>query len=257
MCSKLDEALNKYVRVSSFPVAIMIEQEAILPQEARRPSTVFGHPINLCQGISITRRYGWTLGYLKEDHACSVSFVIMGLVEEPDFIKDGSIVYPLYAESLEAGASTQKSVPHMPHEEIGSILLAPLNKTNFEPDVVLVYGNPGQIVRLVQGALYREGGTIESKFMGRAACGAEIVTPLQSKKCNVIVPGGGEKVFAQTADDEMVFAVPREKIEDLIYGLEATHKAGAARFPVPQFGLRMKPLFPKEYKGLEEYCDIS
>lgn len=257
LCNRLDNALNKYVRVCSYPVAVKIAKEAMIPSEVRRPSLLFGHPINLCQGISITRRYGWILGFLKEDHACSISYVIMGLVEEPEFIKDGSVVYPLYTESLEAGAKTQKAVPHMSHGEIGSILLAPLNKVDFEPDVVLIYGNPGQIVRLIQAALYREGGKIESQFMGRAACGAEIISPLLSKKCNVIIPGGGEKVFAQTGDDEMVFAVPKEKIEDLLYGLEATHQAGAARFPVPQFGLRTKPIFPKEYLKLEEYCGLN
>lgn len=255
--NKLDNALNKYVRVSSFTVAVKVAQEEIIPVGAKRPSLFLGHPINICQGISITRRYGWFLGFLKEDHACSISHVIMGLVEEPDFIKNGSVVYPLYAESLKAGANTQMAVPHMPLGKIRSILLAPLNRADFEPDVVLIYGNPGQTVRLIQAALYKEGGKIESHFMGRAACGAEIVTPLLTKKCNVIVPGGGEKVFAQTGDDEMVFAAPKEKIDDLIYGLEATHRAGAARFPVPQFGLRIKPAFPKEYMELEKYCGIK
>lgn len=251
---KLDETLQKYIRTATFPVAVKISKEPALPPKAKRPMTTFGHPINLCQGIAIARRYGWTMGFLKEDHGCANSLVIMGMVEEPDFIKDGSIVYPLYTENLETGAVTQQATPRMPGGEINSILLAPLHRADFDPDVVLIYGNPGQIVRLVQGALYKTGGTINSKFMGRAACGSEIVTTLLTGECNVIIPGGGEKVFAMTAEDEMVFSVPAAKIDDLIEGLAATHKAGAARIPVPQFGLRAEPEFPEPYKKLEDYC---
>lgn len=253
---ELNTILNQYIRPASFPVAIKVTKDTKLPEDMKRPKTLLGYPINLCQGIAIARRYGWILGFQREDHACAPSLVILGQVEEPDFIKNGSIIEPLYTKTLDAGVITQKETPNMPVGEINSIVLAPLNKANFDPDVVLIYGNPGQMVRLVQGALYQEGGTIESKFMGRAACGGEIVTPLLTQKCNVNIPGGGEKVFALTGDDEMCFSVPKNKIIDLMEGIVATHNAGAARFPVPYFGLRMQPQFPPKYDELAKYCGL-
>jgi uncharacterized protein (DUF169 family) len=253
---RLDDCFKEYLRTATFPVAVKISQDTALPPEVKRPSVTFGYPLNICQGIAMVRRYGWVMGYLKEDHACAAALVALGIVEEPDFIKDGSFVYPLYTETLEMGEKTQKASPKMPLGQIQSIIMAPLHKARFNPDLVIIYGNPGQMVRLIQGALYTEGGTIESHFMGKTACGSEIVTPLLSGKCNVIIPGGGEKVFAQTGDDEMAFAVPRGKIEGLIKGLTATHKTGIARIPTPYYGLRIQPKFPEEYRDLQEHCGL-
>lgn len=256
LCAQLDAALTRYIRPATFPVAVKLSPEPVLPPRAKRPVADLGHRLNLCQGVALARRYGWTVGFLDEDHACGNSKVILGLREEPEFIQDGSICYPLYTKDLETGAKTQRATPRLPMGRAQAILIAPLHKADFMPDVVLVYCNPGQAVRLIQGALYHEGGVIESSFMGRAACGAELVTPLLTGRCNVIVPGGGEKVFALLGDDEMVFALPAEKARELMEGLEETHKAGAARIPAPYFGLRAEPSFPEVYEPLDRYAGV-
>lgn len=249
--------LNEYIRPATYPVAIKVSREPILPEKARRPLTGFGYPLTICQGVALVRRFGWVLGFLKEDHACPVSHIILGLAEEPDFIKDGSIVYPLYTETLDAGARTQQVTPKLPVGEVGSLVLAPLHRAAFDPDVVLVYGNPAQMARLIQGALYKHGGVIESKFMGRGACGGEIVVPFREQKYNLVIPGGGEKAFALTMDDEMVFAAPWSKLSDMLDGIVATHKAGAVRLPSPFLGTMMQPKMPKEYDDLARYCGLS
>ncbi len=254
---ELHQTLQTYIRPTSFPVAVKLQEDNELPEDIRRPSKVFGHPLTICQGIAIARRYGWTIGFLKEDHACGPSMPSFGLVEEPDFIKDGSIVYPLYTKTLEAGAKTQSAMPALKVGTANSIILSPLHKANFEPDVVLIYGNPAQVVRLIQGSLYNSGGVLESRSMGRAACTSEIVSTFVEQKCNVTIPGGGEKAFALTGDDEIVFSVPKKEIPNLIEGIVSTHKEGASRFPTPLFGLRSQPIFPEKYDKLQEYCDVK
>lgn len=257
VAEELNQAVRDYLRTATYPVAVKAQKDRCLPEGARRPLKSFGYPINICQGITLARRYGWTLGYLKEDHACGPALTVFGLVERPPFIEDGSIVYPLYAATPEAGARTQMATPSVPFGAIGGITLAPLHKATFDPDVVLIYGNPGQIARLIQGSLYERGGFVESRFMGRAACGSEIITPLLLQECCVTIPGGGEKAFALTCDDEMVFSVPAREIPGLINGLIRTHEAGASRMPTPFFGVRTKPVFPKEYRDLQEYCGLE
>lgn len=254
---RLNETLTKYIRPTVFPVAVKLSDSEELPERVKRPVRDFGNRINLCQGAALARTYGWTVGFLKEDHACGNSMVIFGLVKEPDFIKDGSIVYPLYTDCLETGAITQEATPAMPEGQVRSILLAPLHKASFEPDVVMIYGQPGQIVRLIQATLYERGGTLGTKSMGRAACGAEIVTPFLTGECNVVIPGGGEKAFGALPDDQIVFSVPKNRIEGIIKGLEGTHKAGASRFPWPLYGLRGNPEFPAVYHPLERYAGIQ
>jgi len=43
-----------------------------------------------------------------------------------------------------------------PHEYVG-IVSAPYKKAEFEPDLLLVYGNPAQIDQLISGIMYRDG----------------------------------------------------------------------------------------------------
>lgn len=256
LCRALDEAIQTYLRTASFPVAVQIlDDESRLPPNARRPLRDMGCRMNLCQGISLARRYGWVMGFGREDHACSNSLVIMGLVEVPEFLKNGSIVAGPYTDTLEHGAVTQAVTPRS-DRPLRAFLLAPLHKAGFTPDVVLVYCSPGQAVRLVQADLYTTGGNLESKFMGRCACGSEIVTTLQTGRCQLVVPGGGEKVFAMTADDEMVFTIPEARIQAVMDGLAGTHKAGANRFPAPFFGIKAAPEFPPVYAELEKYVGL-
>ena len=255
---KLNDMLNEYIRPLTYPVAVKIFKKGEeIGFKVRTPLKDLNYGISLCQGITIARKYGWVFAFRKEDQRCPMAQVILGYVEEPDFIKNGSLVYPLYTGTMEAGAKTQAATPKMPAADTDAIVLAPLPKAEFEPDVVIIYGNAAQIVRMVQGGLYQDGGCIESQFSGRGACGGEIVVPFTQNKYNVVIPGGGERVFALTADDELVFALPGTKINEFMEGVIKTHEAGAARFPTPVFGVRAEPKFPKYYLELEKYCGFE
>lgn len=257
-CKTMNEVLNQYVRPYTFPVAVRFFSEGEeLPPKTKIPSQHFGYPIAFCQGVTMARKYGWTVAFYQKDQACPLGQVILGHKEEPDFVKDGSMVYPLYVDNLEAGMKTQASTPKMPKADTYCIVVAPLHLSTFEPDVILVYGNPAQITRLVQGALNKEGGYIESRFAGRCACGGEVVVPFVNDRCNVIIPGGGERVFAVTTDDELAFAMPKSKFDNVMEGLTNTHKGGVARIPTAFAGVNIRPQFPKYYFDLEKYCNLK
>lgn len=254
---KIDAVISTYIRPLTFPVAVKFLKEGEeLPPRTKVPTRDFGYPIALCQGMTIARKFGWSVAFYKQDEACALGQVICGYQDEPDFIKNGSIVKPLYVGSDEAAVKTQATTPKMPNPDTHCIVMAPLHVAEFDPDIVVCYGNAAQIVRFVQGALYREGGYIESRFSGRGACGGEFVVPYVQNKCNVIMPGGGERVFAGTADDELAFAIPASKINDVMEGLIETHKGGVARIPTPAYGILRQPAFPKTYWPLENYCGL-
>ncbi|MFB3924623.1 MAG: DUF169 domain-containing protein [Syntrophales bacterium] len=254
---QLNSKIEQYIRPLTFPVAVKISKEVEIPDSYRRPVNLFGHRINICQGVNMARRYGWNLGFGHEDMACPLSIPIFGFCEEPDFVTRGEIIYPDFTVSIEAGSRTQSMQPKAPTGSIGSIWVGPLSRVDFDPDLILVYGSPAQIVRMVQGALYHEGGAIESRFSGRCACAQEFIYPYLSGKCNVIIPAQGERLFAMTTDDELVFSIPGAKAASVLEGVEITHKRGVSRIPTPYFGLRMKPEFPKRYDELAAFCGLK
>ncbi|MEW5723374.1 MAG: DUF169 domain-containing protein [Thermodesulfobacteriota bacterium] len=253
----INTLLEKYLRPLTFPVAVKITPERKVPEKYRQPSRFFGYRINLCQGVNFARRYGWRLGFLEEDMACPLSLPIFGFYPDPDFVTRGEHIYPDFTATIEAAARTQAAQPKAEVGSIGGLLLGPLSAVDFEPDLVLVYGNPAQIVRLVQAALYQAGGAVQSQFSGRCACAQEFIHPFLTQKCNVILPAQGERLFALTADDEMAFSIPRNELAGVIQGLETTHTRGVSRIPTPFFGMRMRPQFPERYQELEVHCGIK
>jgi uncharacterized protein (DUF169 family) len=71
-----------------------------------------------------------------------------------------------------------------------------------------------------------------------------------SGKCEVILPCNGDRIFAQTQDHEMAFAIPRGRVTEVADGLAGTHKGGL-RYPIPSF-LRYTGAFPPQYMNVAE-----
>ena len=62
--TQIDEALNRYLRPQTFPVAIRLcESDEELPERVRIPQRDLGITISLCHAIAMARRYGrpWLL----------------------------------------------------------------------------------------------------------------------------------------------------------------------------------------------------
>mgnify|MGYP002408197863 CR=1 FL=1 len=254
LLKQFDEVLRDYIKPQSMPIAVKLLKDGNvnIPPKAKQPSEFLGYPIALCQGFSFARKYGWTIVFKINDIACGPALSYFGFIERPEFEKEGGIVYPNYAKTLEAGKKSEDIIDKLSVGEINSIVIAPLSKTTFEPDIIMIYCNAAQIARLTSGALYCEGGGIETVIAGRCACSSEIITPLQRQTYNVIVPDGGERMFGLTGDDEMVFSVPYNKVPYIIEGIVTTHKSGVSRYPYPVYGLRMEPKFPDSYEKLVE-----
>jgi uncharacterized protein (DUF169 family) len=254
---QLYDFFNEYLRTATFPVAIKLSPDEQLPSKVKSASDAFGYPIAVCQAIAAARRLGRTTGFHAQDHSCALSHIYFGFKENPDFAKAGTTVYPLYTKDTAAGAKTNSEELHLELGTFKTMIVAPLHRADFEPDIVIVYGNAAQMVRLIQGELFNEGGKLTSSFMGRCACGAYIANPYKTKKCNVVIPGGGERVFAMTCDDELAFAIPKEKIQNVVEGIQGTHKSGVARIPTPFFGVTAKPKWPPSYGELAKYCGLK
>ena len=244
--SELDQALSTYFRPLTFPMAIkMLKSEAEIPEKTRRPYKQTGKKVAICQGIGMARKYGWAVAMGKEDMACALGAAPFGFFQDIEFYNEGNLAAGMFTASKEIGKKEEDLVNRFDFGTYSHILVAPLNRTAFEPDLYMVYGNPAQIMRLIQGALYNEGGAIKSSAMGRLGCSA-IITAIQEGECRYIVPGNGDRIFGMTQDYEMAFFIPPTKVDTLIDGLEKTHKAGV-RYPITSL-FDFEATFPESYR---------
>ena len=244
------QAITEYIRPVTNPVAVKLaKDDANRPLNAKKPMKKPGHQITLCQGMSMARKLGWTVVLDEHDHACPVGMIVLGHVP-PDKMYTGMIAHPGYTESLEAGSRLESQRKVLPQGTIKEIWVAPLRTADFEPDIVVVYGNPAQIARMIQGANYKTGEGVASKQFGKTACSSYIAHAYLERECSFTVPSGGERVFAHCQDDEMIFAIPANLFEELAIGIEQVHKQGLSRYPTAFYGLLLEPAFPEKYKEL-------
>jgi uncharacterized protein (DUF169 family) len=243
---EVEQALNTYVRPLTFPVAIkMVKTEEEIPERTRRPFQQMGIKIAICQGIGMARKLGWAVAMGSEDMQCALGAAPFGFFKNIDYFNEGNMAEGMFTASKEAGKREEDLIDRFEYESYSHILVAPLHRTAFEPDLFMVYGNPAQIMRLVQGALYSEGGAIRSSSMGRLGC-ASIITAMKEDECRYLIPGNGDRIFGMTQDDEMAFFIPSSKIDTVLDGLAKTHKAGI-RYPITSnFGF--EGTFPPSYQ---------
>lgn len=246
--------IEKYVRPATFPVAVkMVKLGEPLPQRCKRPKADMGFQTAICQSVGLSRRYGWTLAVGNEDISCPITKAFFGFEPRIPYLTEGHACAGMYTFNAAAGAKTEAAIPHFAYGEYEFYVSGALARVDYDWDVVIVYGNSAQVMRLVTGALYKGGGVMPSQTAGRVDCADLVIAAMQTGQCQYVLPCYGDRLFGGTTDDEMAFSVPRSKMAELVEGLEGTHKGGV-RYPIPSF-LRYTADFPDSYKKLEEFWE--
>lgn len=250
-----EDRLNRFLRLSTFPVAVgFLKSWEEVPPRTRRPAKDLGNRFTTCQAITMARHWGWALALGREDSSCVLGAMALGLEKRLPFYEEGNLCMELYTESLEAGRMSEESVPKLPEGNYVGVIVSPLNRAAFEPHSIVIYGTGAQIMRLGQAWLWRRGGTLRSEFRGRVDCADLAVAPLTTGKPQMVVPCTGDRVFGQVQDHEVAFSFPFGLMDEIIEGLEATHKAGAARYPVTKW-LNYTAGFPPSYENYRRMLD--
>ncbi len=249
--SQVTEVLERHIRPETFPVAMrMLPPGEEPPPRARRPWRDLGVRMATCQVWNTARRYGWTLAASLEDLSCPPGKIVVGFEPAIAYYLEGHICAGMYTESAEAGARTEAATPRFDYQRYAMVVAAPLARASFDPDVIVVYGNSAQIMRLVVAALYQGGGRLESSFTGRLDCSDILVHTSRKDSPQVILPCYGDRIFGQTQDHEMAFAFTPAQLPALLEGLEGTHRGGV-RYPIPNF-MRYTAHYPEKYEHMEE-----
>lgn len=248
----VNDELNAYVRLASPPVAVkMLSSAGEIPPRA----TVFSKDtkkqrITICQAWHYARLHGWMVALEGTHNACVLGSVAMGFKPPLPFYTEGNLPFRTYTSTKEAGARSEAAMPKLECDKYTHVVFAPLERANFNPDLIMIYCNPAQAMRLVTAALWKDGGSLSSSFTGRASCADIIARTMNSGSCQVILPSYGDRDYAHTHDDQMVFTIPMARLGQVMEGLEATHRGGV-RYPIAGW-LDYEPRFPPSFQKLDE-----
>lgn len=242
------EEINSQIRPTSYPFAVkLLEKAEDIPEGAQRPKKDFGTCLATCQAFSLSRLWGMSIAMLKEDMWCPEPVIGYGLAEPPKYFLGGYTRYPGGVETLEAGSKWARKFPRLPVGRYVGIVSAPLMTANFNPDLIIIYCNTAQLLRLLLANEYKDGREINPRLGGHSACVYAVVPPLQTGECQVSLPCRGDRWFAGAQDYETIFTVPIKKLKDLILGLQ---QKGTGTIPT-RFSIM------PEYKMSKSYAKLA
>jgi uncharacterized protein (DUF169 family) len=244
------EELEKLLLLRTSPIAVkMLEKEEDIPAGATRPKRELGVHLAQCQAFAMTRRQRATVAMLKEDNWCWAPLIAYGLVEQPEdfFEEHGATIFMV--ENREAAKNLVKKFPRLEYGKYIGIVSSPLSTANFEPDLVLIYSNTAQLRHILLVVKYKEGIQVASQFDPIDSCVYSVVPVILNGQYRITLPDPGDYERALAGEDEIIFSVPRNKIEGLIMGLRRFEENNRG---YTCFNMEMRPDFPRPdfYKRL-------
>ena len=133
-----------------------------------------------------------------------------------------------------------------------AVAMAPLVYNPFDPDIVLIYANPAQMMLLINSLQFENYEVMQFYCVGETSCSDAIARCYLNRKPALSIPCYGERRYGHAQDDELVMAIPAEMMDKALNGMEALYRRGI-RYPISYAGAEtdVTHAFPAAYGGEE------
>lgn len=178
------------------------------------------NPINYCQMVKAASTTGAVIKSKENMFKCRSGARALGLDKTDIKNKNGENWTKLgLHKNIDISKKIRQEVEYLDEDNFG-VLVAPLEKIEIEPDVVIIVGNPYTMMRVVQGYTYAYGRANNVNIMGnQAICVESTSRPYLTKDMNVSFLCVGTRHKAGWNDDEMSAGIPIEQFENVVDGI--------------------------------------
>ncbi len=241
--------LEQLLRLRTFPIALKLLED---PTELDRIPFLrrLDHKVTMCQLFTLVRTCDWTVGADLEGFVGSMCPSIIGLAELPEPVLDGSFRSIVWTKTKTDGRRMESSIPRIPFGRYRAVAMAPLVYNPFDPDMVLIYGNPAQMMLLINSLQHDRYEVMQFHVVGETSCSDAVARCFIDHRPSLTIPCYGERRYGHAQDDELVMALPPEDVERALRGMESLYKRGI-RYPISYAGaeLDVTCAFPGSYSG--------
>ena len=246
---QLAAELDSILRLDTKPVGIKLyKSQDDLP---RKP---FNFKLNLCQLVAMARYQGKTNTGTPDKMICAMGAACVGLIDTPEAIASGKAAVGAYVKDQTAGKAFMDNTFKIGDtgKKYDGILAGALESMEEDPDVVVMYVNPAQAMRLIHACTYDTGEKITADTVAEAALCSCIGYAAANDKPVVGFPCAGDRIFGGTQTHEVVFAAPYALVkEKLVENLKRTAEGGFSVYPVPP-NMFWTPTMPPTYTIQQE-----
>lgn len=249
---KIIRRIEHLMRLTSFPVGFkMLEKKEEMEKIPfmRRPN----HKSTLCQLITLVRNFDWTVGADLGDFMNPTCPSIIGLDDTPELNKDGTFRSIVWVKTKKDGRRYEAAIPRLPLGKYEAVVMAPLVYNPFEPDIVLIYANPAQMMLLINSLQFEDYEVMEFFCVGESSCSDAIARCYLTGKPSLTIPCYGERRYGHARDEDLVMAIPAGMMEKALRGMEVLYRRGI-RYPISYAGAEqdLTSAFPMSYGGLHQ-----
>lgn len=186
-----------------------------------------------CQRFQMARMLGWTLVETKDNTPYACAFPV-GLIDIPEDFVSGKAEVGKLCETEGDASKRALSEPRIP-PKMSAVVISALFREACEPDVILIYGTPAQMLMILM-ALHWKDYEVYEFIDGGSSCASHLVRCYLTGKPALAVPDYGERRFGSVQEDEMVIALPPNCLGKVIYGIKGLRKTAGLPYPIPFFG---------------------
>jgi uncharacterized protein (DUF169 family) len=248
---EVSDELVKLLRLKTDPIAFKRLEKL---EELEKIKNVYHIPTfsTFCQAVYRARVQGLTIGITKRDKMNSRCLRLHGVKQahEKSMKEEAALLATTWFASPEEALMQQQETPRVPVAE--AVALAPLSKGKFDPDVILLYGNPAQLMMLLCGLQKEKYERFHFSFIGEGACADSLGEFYRTNKPQLSIPCYGERAMGQVADDEISLALPPAEIPRAIAGMKRLAKIGF-KYPINFIGglADLEPILAQIYPALK------
>jgi uncharacterized protein (DUF169 family) len=192
------------------------------------------HKASFCQAPALVRRAGMTIGMTKDDLGERCARICgLAATTEKEVSWEANAFATTWFATVEEARKQMAAYPLVPPGE--AIVLAPLASGKFDPDVILIYGNPAQLMLLMNGLQFKDYERFQFFFIGEGACADGLAQCYTSGKPALAIPCMGERAFGTVTEDELVLALPPGMMAKAVEGLQSLRDRGIG-YPIMYLG---------------------
>ena len=213
--AELSEILTTSLKLKGTPVALGF---ATTKDDIPSGMQEIDKRIRHCMMVSLARNEGRVFYSTADKHDCNGGSFALGLRDLTPALKTGKFYFKLGKfASIASSRRTMDSVPHLPTGETYATMYAPLGKTPFTPQVIVIITNPWAMLKLAQSSLFRLGGRAHAEFSGiQSVCSDAVAQTYLTGKPNFSLGCDGSRTFSGIVEDEMVMGFPAEMLPEIV-----------------------------------------
>jgi uncharacterized protein (DUF169 family) len=249
--SELSNQLERLLRLRTYPIIYKFVKkgEEIPVQNVRFPK----RRLLLCQIVNISRTYGWTFACTTKNLILPNCGSIVGLNVVPDELENGTMVHDVWFSSIEDAIKYNKNMVRIPTGLHDAIIISPLHKITFDPDLIVIYANAAQMILIINSLQWENYKKLKFSCVGESSCSDAVANCFMTGEPSLTIPCFGERRFAGVMDDELVIALPPDMLEKIINGLKKL-KERKISYPICLHGITQDPYegIPKTYHSISD-----